>query len=753
MAENNQKLNFNKPLVSILMPVYNSFVNYRSGGKPLLNQAIESLLAQSYKNFELIIVDNQSSDATPDVCKSYAAKDKRIRYIVDSKKQRAEEGIGFAASIMKGSYCMVANDDDLWDPDYILKLITFLENHEEIDMAYSNVDFIDVHNKVTRYSIVSEKDAYDSKASKIDNFCIYSRKRNAIPILFGLFRSDVFHKILPYEAFDDLRANIDNFVTMKFFLLGFKCHLINESLFFYRDRGRKLSDVPLIPGMPSLDTPFLLWLYYVRHQLYFFRKINSFIEEEVSFSKPINIFLRSVGRDEFISHSIGLLHWIRNDYIKDSGNKSIYRKLIKFIKARAIVKDIPIISSSGENDIRYHPRILLKRLENSFQRTNSFLALLNFCVSLLSIKEKSEIISDLESLMEEEIKICEKEQQTIKAFQENTPFILSKTNVKQRFFPKEKPKVSVITMSYNTGRFLRDTMQSIVNQSYEDFEHIVVDGASTDNSLQILKEYPHIRLISERDSGTLEAFRKGLAVARGEYILQCAASDGYIDEHWIAKCVEILDRDKEVSLVWGLPQYMTEYNELGDISYPQFHNALPPQKIEFAYYWLAANFWLPEGNYCVRREVIDKCFPQYKKGFVEDMAPWLNFNHPFNALGYLPYFIPTVANFGRIHKGQLGQKANEAGFSKKRLKNHLRKIKRYKRKLMLRTTTHKYRNGVGELLPYEFSVSRLILKYMFSPINIIRNITMFSAVHFGFISKKWPRFYNSGRKVFHKLTR
>ncbi len=750
MIENKQKLTFNKPLVSILMPVFNSFNPQRCGGVPLLTQAIESLLAQNYKNFELIVLDNQSSDATPTICKSYAVKDKRIRYILDIQKRYPEGGIEFAASFMKGKYCMIANDDDLWRPDYILKLVNFLEDHDEIDMVYSNTSLIDIHGRVTYRSIVLSQDIYSSQTPNINNFCIYAYKRNVIPIVFGMFRSDVFRKVLPYEPFDELRANVDNLFMMKFFLLGFRCYFIDEVLFFYRDRQRKL--VPsLSAGMPGLDTPLLIWLYYVRHQLYFFKKINSIIKEMDDFPELKKIFLRCVTRDAFIKHSIGLLHWIGIDYIKDKKHRSIYAKLIKFINANFIDKGILIISFSGGSDIRCHPFILGKRLQESLQKIDSFSALLNYCVSLLSLKKKPEIVLNLESMMRDEIGVCEEEEKGVKALQKKAPLIFSKRNTRQRVFQEKKPKVSVITTSYNTGKFLRDTMKSITNQSYEDFEHIVVDGASTDDTLQILKEYPHIRLISEKDNGYLDAFRKGLAIARGEYVLQCAVSDGYIDEHWIARCVEILDRDKEVALVWGLPQYMTEQNELEDISYPQFHNVLPPQKTEFIYYWLATNFWLPEGNFCVRRRVLEACFPQYKTGTVcreMHIDPWLEFNYYFNVSGYLPYFIPMVANFGRIHKNQAGQKEIESGIMEKRLRNYFKKTKTYRRKVIFGMITHQYKDGAGEILSYQFSVSKFIARYtMLLPIKIIDSTKSLVIP----ILKKSPKLYQLSKRIFDNL--
>ena len=746
--ENNKISDSNDPLVSILMPVYNSFASHRAYGEPLLNQAIDSLLRQSYKNFELIIVDSQSSDTTPDICKSYAEKDKRIKYILDQKKLRAEEAMEFAASIMRGKYCMVANDDDFWHKDFILKLVLFLENHPEVDMAYSNLDLVDVHNKTTYYSIVSEKDGYNSQNSSINNFCVYNHKRNVLPIPFGVFKVDVYKKTSSFEPFDNLRANLDNLFVMKFFLLGFKCHFINERLFFYRSRGRKLSDTPLIPGMPGLDTPILLWLYYARHQFYFFKKINNLIEESGGFSELVNIFLRCVTRDAFISHSIKLLHWIRTDHIQDKKNEDIYKNIIKFVNQKSIISGMQTDFSSRENDMRRHPLVLKKRVQENLRIMNSFSALLDYSVSSMFLKEKLELISDLEKMMAEEISLCKEEYKKLSELQEKRPKVLLRANIKQRFFPNKNPKVSVITTSKNLGIFLRDTMDSITNQSYDDFEHIVIDGASTDDTLQILKEYPHIRLISEKDSGSFEALKKGLALAKGEYILQCAVSDGYIDEHWIEKCVEALDRDKEVSLVWGLPRYMMKNNELGEISYPQFHNVLPPQKNEFIYYWLATNFWLPEGNFCGRRKVFEQCFPCHA---TEAIEPCFEFNYYFNTLGYLPYFLPTVANFGRLHDGQLGQKRTEDGMAQLWLRNYIKKIKKYRSKLMLKITTHQYRGGAGEFLPYEFSVKRFISKYMFKRVNVSANMAMSLMIYFSFINRKWPRVYNIGRKIYHKL--
>jgi glycosyltransferase involved in cell wall biosynthesis len=266
----------------------------------------------------------------------------------------------------------------------------------------------------------------------------------------------------------------------------------------------------------------------------------------------------------------------------------------------------------------------------------------------------------------------------------------------------EIPKLSVISPSLNLAQFLEETILSVANQAFRGFEHIVIDGGSTDETLTILKRYPHIKWISEKDSGYLEAFRKGLAIARGKYVLQCCVSDGYLDRDWFKRCVEVLDADPEVSLVWGFPQYLTEDGKLGDISYPQFHHSLPPQKYDWISYWLKTNFWLPEGNFCVRREVLDKCFPAFE-GFSKYRDAWLEFNYRFNSLGYLPYHIPVVANFGRTHGNQRGQNEKESGLLWIRLQAYFMKVWLCRWKLLTGHGTHFYRNGTHKALHVKFS--------------------------------------------------
>ena len=93
------------------------------------------------------------------------------------------------------------------------------------------------------------------------------------------------------------------------------------------------------------------------------------------------------------------------------------------------------------------------------------------------------------------------------------------------------PCFSILTAALNRRSTIQDTLESIANQTFRSFEHVVIDGGSRDNTVEILKKYEHrypLRWISEPDEGIADALNKGLRIATGHYIIVLQADDIFL---------------------------------------------------------------------------------------------------------------------------------------------------------------------------------------------------------------------------------
>ena len=121
------------PVVSIGLPVFN--------GEPSIRAALESLLAQTFTDFELIISDNASTDATESICREYAARDPRINYFHHEKNQGASANFQFVLDRARGEFFMWAACDDVRSTDFISVNLDFLRNNPDFVASTSPVRF------------------------------------------------------------------------------------------------------------------------------------------------------------------------------------------------------------------------------------------------------------------------------------------------------------------------------------------------------------------------------------------------------------------------------------------------------------------------------------------------------------------------------------------------------------------------------------------------------------------------------------
>jgi len=111
------------------------------------------------------------------------------------------------------------------------------------------------------------------------------------------------------------------------------------------------------------------------------------------------------------------------------------------------------------------------------------------------------------------------------------------------------PLVTVVTPVLNGARFLDESIRSVLAQTHPDIEHVVVDGGSTDGTLEVLRRHPHVRWTSQQDAGQSDALNRGLAMARGEMVGWLNADDFYLP-HAIASAVRELLADESTAAVY-----------------------------------------------------------------------------------------------------------------------------------------------------------------------------------------------------------
>jgi len=117
----------------------------------------------------------------------------------------------------------------------------------------------------------------------------------------------------------------------------------------------------------------------------------------------------------------------------------------------------------------------------------------------------------------------------------------------------EDPKISVITASFNSERYIEDSIKSVIKQSYENTEYIIIDGASNDWTMDIVNKYRDKIdiIVSEQDEGIYDAYNKGVSLASGDVIYFLNTDDYLYDDNVLKRIAEAFRRNQAVNIVYG----------------------------------------------------------------------------------------------------------------------------------------------------------------------------------------------------------
>lgn len=241
----------NPPLVSVIMSVYN--------GEKYLVQAIDSILNQTYQNFEFIIIEDCSTDNSLDILEEYAKKDSRIKIIKKEKNIGIKgfiENLNLGISIAKGKYIARMDQDDVSLPERFQKQVIFLENNPKISMVGTQIDFINEKNEIIGEKIgaLEHEEIVNKMTSQIQLFhpVIMFRKDQNIQyrekflycedydlylnlITQGKKLANINEKLLHYRILDSsISRKGDNFV---------KKLMVEKALYFYKLRKENGKDL------------------------------------------------------------------------------------------------------------------------------------------------------------------------------------------------------------------------------------------------------------------------------------------------------------------------------------------------------------------------------------------------------------------------------------------------------------------------------------------------------------------------------
>ena len=120
------------------------------------------------------------------------------------------------------------------------------------------------------------------------------------------------------------------------------------------------------------------------------------------------------------------------------------------------------------------------------------------------------------------------------------------------------PLVSIFTITYNSEEFLEETIKSVISQDYANIEYIIVDGGSTDGTLDIIRKYEDriAKWVSEPDDGISDAINKGILMCTGDVVGQIFSDDWYADQSVIGRVAEVFRKSPEVKALYGIQDYI-----------------------------------------------------------------------------------------------------------------------------------------------------------------------------------------------------
>ena len=223
----------------------------------------------------------------------------------------------------------------------------------------------------------------------------------------------------------------------------------------------------------------------------------------------------------------------------------------------------------------------------------------------------------------------------------------------------EELKISIVTPSFNQGNYIEDAIKSVLKQNYKNFEHIIIDNLSTDNTMEIVKKYKHLKWISEKDEGQSDAINKGFKISSGDIMAWLNADDHYIEGTFDIVNSKLLN--PSLDAIYGNFMFVNKKNEVTKKMTVQKPSKIMSKFICF----------IPSTTFFFKRKVVDR-------NIIIDKNFQLNMDKEFYAnLLYKNYKIEKIDKFLAKFRWHETNKSNISKAKKIRYKEGLIIYNRY----------------------------------------------------------------------------
>ncbi|CDE44236.1 glycosyl transferase family 2 family protein [Clostridium sp. CAG:768] len=241
-------------------------------------------------------------------------------------------------------------------------------------------------------------------------------------------------------------------------------------------------------------------------------------------------------------------------------------------------------------------------------------------------------------------------------------------------------KISVVTASYNYQDYIKETIQSVLDQTYNDWELIIVDDCSTDNSVDVIKSFNDERIklfINEKNLGLAQTVKRGVEYATGEWIV-FLESDDLITPDNIEKKVQIIKKYSDLNLIFNDCEFFGDKNKVKDFSIALkktrilLKNKNYPTKMFYNFY--LSNKIFTFSSVMAKRE--DLLNISYNPPIDSLLDWWL-----WVQLAYIGnfYYIPEKLTKWRLHKNSYIESSNNISLNKIHNEMYYRMFKKYKK--------------------------------------------------------------------------